>query len=216
MPTAADPARRPLPRRHARLLVTVGRGANDGEKGEGDKVLKTVEVRFGGAISPSASARATASSPAASCDTAPRRRHGRHAPRAAAPRPAARGAAGRVRAGRSHPAHGRRDRRRRCSTSSRRWLRSTASPATATAGTSPRACRPSRRWRSAACGSRSCTTRARSEAAASACARASRARASSASATRTCPCATTATACCCSIPARRPSAGARRGTPTRS
>jgi Ca2+-binding RTX toxin-like protein len=35
--------------RHAKLTVTVGGGANDGEKGEGDNVVKTIEIVFGGA-----------------------------------------------------------------------------------------------------------------------------------------------------------------------
>ena len=122
--------------RHAKLTITVGKGANDGEKGEGDNVVKTVEIVFGGSGADKLTAgvkaavlhggdgtdtltggkgkdyldgggglghgqarraRATASSPARSCDSDPRRRHGRYAPRAAAPGPAARGAARGVR-----------------------------------------------------------------------------------------------------------------------
>ena len=34
--------------RHAKLTVTVGNKANDGEKGEGDNLVNTIEVVFGG------------------------------------------------------------------------------------------------------------------------------------------------------------------------
>ena len=34
--------------RHAKLAVTIGSKANDGAKGEGDNLVKTVEVVFGG------------------------------------------------------------------------------------------------------------------------------------------------------------------------
>ena len=152
--------------RHGKLTITVGQAANDGEKGEGDNVMKTIEVVFGG----SGADKMTASTAGTvlhggngndaltggkgadyldggggkntakrvgkgdrvaflhrSCDSDPRRRHGRYAPGAAAPGAVARDDGRGLRGGRPHPPYRRRDRpraaRRACGAGSARRRR---------------------------------------------------------------------------------------------